>query len=50
MGFKIFAQQLIAVDTGKIKMLLNNPFYIALPVLHLSKLDMYHFHYDYTMK
>ena len=48
--FKFFDEQFVGVEMGKIKTLINKPFYIGLRVLELSKPHLYRFHHDYFMK
>ncbi len=45
--FKIFSENLAAIELRKQKALINKPFYVGFTVLELSKLLMYRFHYDY---
>ena len=47
MRFKIFEENLAAIELRKTKALINKPFYVGFAVLELSKLLMYRFHYDY---
>ncbi len=47
LGFKIFEENLAAIDMRKIKALIDKPFYVGFSVLELSKLHMYRFHYDF---
>lgn len=48
-GFRIFYEDLAAVDLKKAVSLINKPFYIGFAVLELSKLHMYRFHYEYML-
>jgi hypothetical protein len=41
MGFRIFDEQLVAIEMRKVKSLINKPFYVGFSVLELSKLHMY---------
>ena len=50
MSFKIFDEDLAAVEMRKLKTMIDKPFYVGFSVLELSKLHMYRFHYDYFMK
>ncbi len=45
--FKIFDENLAAIELRKTKAQINKPFYVGFSVLELSKLLMYRFHYDY---
>ena len=45
--FRIFDDELAAVELRKQRTLINKPFYVGFSVLELSKLHMYRFHYDY---
>ena len=47
MRFRIFEENLAAVELRKTKAFINKPFYVGFTVLELSKLHMYRFHYDY---
>ena len=49
-GFKIFGENLAAVDLRKTTAKIDKPFYVGFAVLELSKLHMYKFHYDYIRK
>ena len=40
-----FCKHLFAVESGKTEM--NKPVYLGQPILNLSKMLMYEFHYDY---
>ena len=46
--FKIFNEDLVAVERTKQTVLMNRPIYIGFCVLELSKLLMYQFHYGYV--
>ncbi len=50
MRFKIFDENLAAIELRKTKALINKPFYVGFTVLELSKLHMYRFHYDYIKR
>ena len=50
MRFKIFEENLAAIELRKVKATINKPFYVGFTVLELSKLHMYRFHYDYIKK
>ena len=45
-AFRIFTQDIAAVNMSKAQTLINRPFYVGFCVLELSKLHMYRFHYD----
>ena len=42
-----FAENLMAVELGKMEITMNKPVYLGQAILDLSKLVMYEFHYDY---
>jgi len=44
--FKIFNEDLVAVEMGKLKLLLNRPIYVGFSILDLSKVLMYNFYYN----
>jgi len=46
LGFRIFNENLAAINMRKITSLIDKPFYVGYSVLELSKLHMYRFHYD----
>ena len=46
LGFRIFKEQLAAIEMRKINTRIDKPFYVGYSVLELSKLHMYRFHYD----
>ena len=46
-GFRIFTDNLAAVDLRKVNALIDKPFYVGFVVLELSKLHMYNYHYRY---
>jgi len=50
MRFKIFSENLAAIELRKTKAVIDKPFYVGFTVLELSKLHMYRFHYDYIRK
>ena len=49
-GFRIFGENLAAVDLRKVNALIDKPFYVGFVVLELSKLHMYNYHYRYIKK
>jgi len=49
-GFRIFSQNLAAIDLRKIYAKIDKPFYVGFSVLELSKLHMYDFHYRYIKR
>ena len=49
-GFRIFSENLAAIDLRRVYAKINKPFYIGFAVLELSKLHMYRFHYRYIRK
>ena len=49
LGFKIFGENLAAVEMRKIQLMINKPFYVGFSVLELSKLLMARFHYEYIL-
>ena len=49
-GFKIFSDNLAAIDLRKVQAKIDKPFYVGFSVLELSKLHMYKFHYRYIKK
>ena len=49
-NFKIFTEDLTAVQLFQSNLLLNKPIQVGFTVLELSKLLMYEFHYDYMKK
>ena len=44
---KIFDNNLVAICKSKVALKLNNPVYIRMCILELSKTLMYEFHYNY---
>ena len=48
--YKIFSENLAAIELRKTKAKIDKPFYVGFAVLELSKLLMYRFHYDYIKK
>ena len=45
--FRIFSEDLVAVNMKKTKLYLNRPIYVGFSILDLSKVLMYQFHYEY---
>ena len=45
--FRIFSEDLAAVNMRKTKLYLNRPIYVGFTILDLSKVLMYDFHYNY---
>ena len=45
---KWFSQKLLAIEMKKIKVKMNNPVYLGLSILEISKTLMYEFWYDYV--
>jgi hypothetical protein len=46
-SFRIFSEDLAAVNMKKTKLYLNRPIYVGFEILDLSKVLMYQFHYEY---
>jgi hypothetical protein len=46
-SFRIFSEDLAAVNMKKTKLYLNRPIYVGFTILDLSKVSMYQFHYEY---
>ena len=44
---KLFSESLLAIEMKKIKVKMNNPIYLGLSILDISKTLMYEFWYDY---
>ena len=47
MSYKIFAIDLVVIRKSKVTVTLNNPAYIGMCFLGLSKVLIYEFHYNY---
>ena len=45
--FKIFHENLVAVERAKVELTLNRPIYVGFAILDLSKTLMYDFRYNY---
>ena len=45
---KIFTENLLAIEIGKTKILMNEPVYLGFSILELSKILMHEFWYDYV--
>ena len=43
----LFGENLMGYEMGKIKVVMNKPFYLGQAILDLNKIMMYEFHYDY---
>ena len=48
--FKIFHENLVAVERAKVELTLNRPIYVTFAILDLSKTLMYDFHYNYIKR
>ena len=48
--FKIFYENLVAVERAKVELTLNRPIYVGFAILDLSKTLMYNFHYNYNKR
>ena len=48
--FKIFHENLVAVERAKVELTLNRPIYVAFVIVGLSKILMYDFHYNYLKR
>ena len=48
--FKIFHENLVAVERAKIELTLNRPIYVGFAILDLLKTLMYDFHYNYIKR
>ena len=46
----LFGETLMGCEMGKIKVVMNKPIYIGQAILHLSKIVMYEFHYNYMKR
>ena len=49
-NFKIFSEDLVAVERVKMTILMNRPIYVGFSILELSKELMYEFHYNHFKK
>ena len=49
-SFKIFHENLVAVERGKVDLCLNRPVVAGFSILNISKTLMYDFHYNYIKK
>ena len=47
---KMFNKKLFAINKIKEELVLNRPIYVGMTILHLSKILMYDFHYNYMLK
>ena len=48
--FKIFHENLVAVELAKVELRLNRPIYVGFAILDLSKTLMHDFHYNYIKR
>ena len=48
--FKIFHENLVAVERAKVELTLNRPIYVGFAILDLLKTLMYDFHYSYNKR
>jgi hypothetical protein len=48
LGFRVFNNDLAAINLMKPRCMINRPFYVGFTVLELSKLHMYKFHYGFV--
>ena len=46
-GVRLFGENLMGCEMGKIKLVMNKPVYLSQAILDFSKIIMYEFHYDY---
>ena len=44
---KYFLEDLLAIEMREIKVKMNNPVYLGMPIIQISKTLMYEFWYDY---
>ena len=49
-NYKIFNENLAAVERVKSRVLMNRPVYVGFTILELAKVHMYKFHYEYIKK
>ena len=49
-NWKLFENNLAAINERKVSLTLNKPIYVGFTVLELSKLEMYNFHYNFMKK
>ena len=47
---KLISENLSIIEMKKVKVKMNKPIYLGLPILEISKIIMYEFWYDYTKK
>ena len=45
----LFGESLMGCEMGRVKITMNKPVYLGQTILHLSKMIMYEFHYDYMI-
>ena len=48
--FKIYNENLVAVERAKVELMLNRPIYVGFAILNLSKTLMYDCHYNYNKR
>ena len=48
--FKIFHENLVAVEQAKVDLMLNQPVYVGFAILDFLKTLMYDFHYNYIKR
>ena len=48
--FKIFHENLVAVERAKVELTLNRPIFLGFAILDLSKTLMYNSHYNYIKR
>ena len=49
-NWKVFENNLAAIQEKKISLTLNKPIYVGFAVLEISKWDMYNLHYNFMIK
>ena len=48
--FKVYNENLVAVERAKVELMLNRPIYVGFAILNLSKTLMYDCHYNYDKR